>query len=111
MTQTKRMTWSSGLGVGSGAENPHPVKLGFVSKPHLKPRKVGWRKKVGGGHGPKTGRSAIEEEEGKIMTYVLLNRQIHTTIWYYYVISVYHNLYIQCSTCFEFIELIIRNSV
>jgi hypothetical protein len=39
------------------------------------------------------------------MTYVLLNRQIHTTI------SVYHNLYIQCSTCFEFIELIIRNCV
>jgi hypothetical protein len=45
------------------------------------------------------------------MTYVLLNRQIHTTVWYYYVISVYHNLYIQCSTCFEFIELIIRNCV
>jgi hypothetical protein len=63
MTQTKRMTWSSRLGVGSGAENPHPVKLGFVSKPHLKSRKVGWRKKVGGGHGPKMGRSAIEEEE------------------------------------------------
>jgi hypothetical protein len=46
-----------------------------------------------------------------IMTYVLWNRQIHTTIWYYYVISVYHNLYIQSSTCFEFIELIIRNCV
>jgi hypothetical protein len=45
------------------------------------------------------------------MTYVLLNSQIHTAIWYYYVISVYHNLYIQCSTCFEFIELIIRNYV
>jgi hypothetical protein len=28
------------------------------------------------------------------MTYVLLNCQIHTTIWYYYVISVYHNIYI-----------------
>jgi hypothetical protein len=28
------------------------------------------------------------------VTYFLLNRQIHTTIWYYYVISVYHNLYI-----------------
>jgi hypothetical protein len=25
------------------------------------------------------------------MTYVLLNRQIHKTVWYYYVISVYHN--------------------
>jgi hypothetical protein len=45
-----------------------------------------------------------------IMTYVLLNRQIHT-IWYYYVISVYHNIYIQSCTCFEFTELIIRNCV
>jgi hypothetical protein len=45
------------------------------------------------------------------MTYVLLNRQIHTTIWYYYVISVYHNFYIQWSTCFEFTELFIRNCV
>jgi hypothetical protein len=38
-----------------------PVKLGFVSKPQLKLRRVeeeGW-----GGHGPKTGLSAIEEEE------------------------------------------------
>jgi hypothetical protein len=41
-------------------------------------------------------RSALKGQitTNKYISYVLLNRQIHTTIWYYYVISVYHNLYI-----------------
>jgi hypothetical protein len=59
MTQTKRDTLPGwGLGVGLTTS---PVKLGFVSKPQLKFRRMeeeGW-----GGHGPKTGLSAIEEEE------------------------------------------------
>jgi hypothetical protein len=42
MTQTKRDTLV--LHVGGWAD---PVKLVFVSKPQLKPQKVGWRKKVG----------------------------------------------------------------
>jgi hypothetical protein len=44
MIQTKRDTLVLQVGGWAWGWQPHPVKLGFVSKPQLKPRK---RKKVG----------------------------------------------------------------
>jgi hypothetical protein len=44
MTQRKRDSLVLQVGGWAWGSHPHPVKLGFVSKPQLKPRK---RKKVG----------------------------------------------------------------
>jgi hypothetical protein len=50
------------LGVGRGADNPHPVKLGFVSKPQLKPRK---RKKGGEARARKRAKAPQKKKKKK----------------------------------------------
>jgi hypothetical protein len=58
MTQTKTNTVVLLVGGWARGCQPHPVKLGFVSKPQMTPRK---RKKVGEAM-PENGPSATEEE-------------------------------------------------
>jgi hypothetical protein len=60
MTQTKKgIPWSSRLGVGRGAHNPTCKTWTCLETS----TEASEEEEGSGGHGPKTGRSAIEEEE------------------------------------------------